>query len=78
MPLMISAEEATKERFAAEVKGLTQKKDDSDSFYITRYLGALPSNTKAGANSDIEARKLPQAYLVEQPPPPWGRAAAFS
>ncbi len=67
MPIVVDAGDARMGRQAIDVKGLTRKARDADSYYATHYMGALPDNvprTMQGADGD---RTLPQAYLVEQP-----------
>ena len=67
MPIVVDAAEAAKGRQAVEVKGVTRKARDADSYYATLYMGAAPDNAAASMGRPGGDKSLPQAYLVEQP-----------
>ena len=67
MPIVVDAAEAAKGRQAVEVKGVTRKARDADSYYATLYMGAAPDNAAASMGRSGDDKSLPQAYLVEQP-----------
>ncbi|MBM3503991.1 MAG: hypothetical protein FJX65_08955 [Alphaproteobacteria bacterium] len=65
MAQLMKAERVRAERAPLMVAGYTKAARPEDSYFITRYLGALPATVNPVAAAD---RVRPQAYLVEQPP----------
>lgn len=61
----ITYQESLTRRQLLMVEGYTET-DSDESYYVTPYFGALPTNVDP--NPPAEALEQPQAYYVEQPP----------
>lgn len=64
---VIDAGVALQERQMLMVPGYTETTSGDGSFYVTRYLGALPDNVDPAKPASKTHRLAAQAYLVEQP-----------